>query len=89
MIESFLDIMSQATVTLPAMEVSLLLAALSCCLVLKLNKTGLVIAYLFIYRWSWMILKNSGHDFLLFYLIFGVIVGVLTVIGMFRTSPEK
>ncbi|MCK5849411.1 MAG: hypothetical protein KAH23_00745 [Kiritimatiellae bacterium] len=89
MIKSFLDIMSGATLTLPAMEVSLLLAALSGCLILKMNKTGLVIAYLFIYRWTWLILKDSGHEFLLFYLVFGLIVAVLTVIGMFTASPEK
>jgi len=89
MIGNFFDLMSKATLTLPAMEISFLLTALSFCLVLRMSKTGLMIAYLFIYRWSWLILKERGQDFLLPYLIFGVIVGVLTVIGMFRTSPEK
>ena len=89
MLKIFFNLMSEATLTLPAMEVTLLLAALSCCLVLKLTRTGLIIAYLFIYRWAWLIMKDSGHDFLLLFLVFGVIIGVLTVISMLRSTPDN
>lgn len=82
-------LLKNAVITLPAVEITLLLGLLALCLVLRFSRVGLIIAYLFTYRWAWQLLAGQDESFLLAYLTFGVIVGILTVIGMMRTSSEN
>ncbi len=74
-----------ARLDLPALEVTSLLVILAFCLVFRMTRTGLIIAYLFAYRWGWMVIVGNEESNMLWYLIFGVAVGILTVIGMMRT----
>jgi hypothetical protein len=82
MIQSVLTLVKTASITLPALEVTILLALLSFCLVLRLTKIGLITAYLFIYRWGWLIFVEKDQHFLTSYLIFGTAVGIITSAGM-------
>jgi hypothetical protein len=47
---------------------------------------GLIVAYLFVYRWGFLFFTRSYPSFLLVYLILGGLVALLTVINMFFTS---
>jgi hypothetical protein len=40
------------------------------------------VAYLFVYRWGWLFFMEQPQEMLVGYLIFGCIVGILTVVGM-------
>ena len=79
-------ILQKASLTLPAMEVITLLAALTVCLVLRFTRVGLIVAYLFVYRWGWACFVGMSDGYLMAYLVFGTVAGILTVIGMLRTS---
>jgi hypothetical protein len=81
------NIIQHATLPLPAIEVSMLLAILTACLLFRFTKMGLVAAYLFTYRWGWLILtEQPDADYLVYYLVFGVAAGILTVIGMLNNQ---
>ena len=76
------------TLALPVIEVSVLVAALSICLVFRLSKIGLVIAYLFAYRWGWLFFIGQPQRFMVAYLVSAILVGTLTVIGMLKTRQS-
>jgi hypothetical protein len=77
---------------LPAVEVVLLLIVLAICLLVRFTRTGLVVAYLFVYRWCWLfyhetLFRKDGRAMAAF-LAFGVIVLVCTVIGMIHSPSD-
>jgi len=76
---------SAAQLELPALEVTILVILLTCCLLFRFTKTGLIVAYIFVYRWGWIFFVEQPQEVLVGYLIFGCFVGILTVIGMLRT----
>ena len=80
-------IIRHATLELPAIEVTGLIIILTICLVLRFTRTGLVTAYLFVYRWGWIFFMGQTQDMLIGYFIFGCLVGILTVIGMLLSPP--
>ncbi len=82
-------IMTKACITLPVMEITLLVLTLSLCLVFRLSKVGLIIAYIFAYRWGWMFFMGQEQHFLVAYSITGIAVGTLTVIGMLRSHHTE
>lgn len=88
MLKDLVSVVREATLTLPALELSVLIAGLSCCLVFRVTRTGLFIAYLFIYRWGWLVLVNSGQGLLVAYLVFGMLIGIATVVGMMRAPHD-
>lgn len=88
MIDSLYSIMTEAKLPLPAVELSILLAGLACCLVFRFTRTGLIMAFLFIYRWGWLVLVNAGQGLLMAYLVFGMLIGIATVVGMLRAPTE-
>lgn len=79
--------LKDATITLPAFEVVFILSMLACFLVARMPRIGLITAYVFAYRWGWSIFVEHSANAMLPYLVFGVIVGILTVIGLMR-SPH-
>lgn len=89
MVNELIKLMSDATITLPVLEVTILLVLLAGCLVFKCTRVGLVIAYLFIYRWGWLFFTDRGQNFLLSYLVLGCVVGILTVVGMLSSPPDS
>lgn len=78
-----------AIITVPLVELVLLFMLLTVCLLLRLTRTGLIVTYLFIYRWGWLFcLHNNFRDhqmsnlFVTGYIVFGILVLTLTVIAM-------
>lgn len=88
MINELLTLLRDATMTLPALELSLLLISLTFCLVLGFSRTGLIIAYLFTYRWGWIFFMGKKQEFLVAYVVFGIIAGALAVVGLLRSPSE-
>ncbi|MFC1496849.1 hypothetical protein ACFLS1_00060 [Verrucomicrobiota bacterium] len=89
MTKDFFKILLQANLTLPALEISILLMILALCLVCRYNRVGLIAAYLFAYKWGWTLFIGQNQSFLLAYLLFGCIVGILTAIGLLRSSSAE
>lgn len=87
MIDSFLQMLRGAVLSLPATELAALILILTACLVFRFNRTGLVTSYLFSYHWGWAFFVGEQQRYLFLYLVFGVLVGILTVVGMLK-SPK-
>ena len=81
------QVTSHATLELPAIEVTALVILLACCLLFRFTRTGLLVAYLFVYRWGWLFFMEQPQEMLFGYMFFGCVVGILTVISMLR-SPS-
>ncbi len=88
MLKSFLEIASSASIELPALEVTILLILMAVCLASKHTRVGLVATYIFAYRWGWMIFVGHNLSFMAAYLIFGVLTGILTVIGLLTDKHD-
>jgi len=88
MLNEFINIITKASLPLPGLEITILLVSLTLCLVFRLNRTGLFIAYLFTYRWGWIVFAENSQSFLATYLLFGSVVGILTVAGLLK-SPDS
>jgi F0F1-type ATP synthase assembly protein I len=43
----------------------------------------------FVYRWGWLFFAERSQSFLISYLVLGMVVGVLTVIGMMREGASE
>lgn len=82
MFQEALTVIKTASITLPALEISILLALLSFCLVVHLTRLGLITAYIFIYRWGWILFAAKDEKFLTVYLIFGTAIGIITAAGL-------
>jgi hypothetical protein len=83
----FVDMLKNATITLPAVEVAIMMITMSFCLLVRYPKVGLIAAYIFAYKWGWMFINKQSPNFLVAYLAFGFIIGLLGVICMLR--PQK
>jgi len=81
-----LELIKTASLTLPVAEITLLMLLLTACLLFRFNRTGIVAAYLFTYRWGWLFFVGHEQKYLVTYLLFGAVVGVLAVVGMLKTS---
>ena len=85
----FLEIAKQTNVPIPTLELLALLAILTVSLIFKSTRIGLLMAYLFVFRWGWLFIQETfqQHDtFVVSYLVFGLLVTVLSVVMMFRSS---
>jgi|GEM_PF-1513157 len=85
-----------ASITVPLIELIILFVFLTVCLLLRLSRTGLIIAYLFIYRWGWTFcLHNNFLDhkirtmFLTGYIVFGILVLTLAIVAMMIASRSS
>lgn len=88
MIESFLSVVTKASIELPAIEVTILLIVMSVCLASRHTNIGLVLTYIFAYRWGWILFAGHNIEFMTAYLFFGTITGILTVIGMMTSKHD-
>lgn len=89
MLKELLPLLRDATITLPAMEIGILLVALTCCLVLRFTRIGLITAYFFTYRWGLKFFAVHEQKFWVSYLAFGCVVAVFTVISMLRAPAHE
>lgn len=78
-----------ATITIPVIELVVLLLALALCLLLRFSRTGLIVAFLFAYRWGWrfclhasIIDQQMRTPCLSGYIVFGILVLTLSIIAM-------
>ncbi len=85
--------LSHATICMPGMEAVLLLVILTICLLFRMTCTGLVIAYIFAYRWGLLFGgKYFAADlrvyniFLSSYIVFGILVLTLALIAMMMAT---
>jgi len=83
MFKQALHIVQQSQLSLPALEVVLLVTLLSLSLVLRYNRLGLAVAYAFAYRWGWMVARSLPSEARFAYIVFGILVGILSIVGMF------
>ena len=88
MISTLVSFLRNTHLQLPAAEVMLLVAGLSICLVFKFSRAGLIIAYIVVFRWGWMFFTKHNQEFFVIYLIFGIIVAALTILGMFQAQEK-
>ncbi len=77
-----IQLIQSSEISLPALEVVLLISLMSLSLVLRYNRCGMIAAYLFVYRWGWMIVAKLPEEVYFAYIGFGVLVGALSVVGM-------
>lgn len=91
--------LSNSLVSVPSIEMLVVLTLLTVCLLFHLNRTGLVTAYVFTYHWGLLFGEQyfSGdarlyYLFLATYIVFGIMVVVLAVLAMMvstRTERER
>lgn len=82
-----------AVITVPLLELIILLLILTLCQLLRLARTGLIVAFLFAYRWGWIFYFHNNflnpkmeNFFLTGYIIFGILTLALTIIAMTLSS---
>ena len=51
MLNEIFELIKTAEISLPAIELTVLIVILSACLLFRFNKTGLIVSYIFAYRW--------------------------------------
>ncbi|MBN1670929.1 MAG: hypothetical protein JXR37_07845 [Kiritimatiellae bacterium] len=75
-----------AEVPIPVWEAMLLLALLTLCLLFRYSRPGLVIAYVFTYRWGWRFCQQGAltvwNTFAIVYVLFGTAVLALVAATM-------
>ena len=81
--------LSHATISIPGMETMVLLILLTICLLFRITRTGLVMAYIFTYRWGLLFGEQyfAGdarvyNIFLTSYIVFGILVVTLAMVAM-------
>ena len=86
-LDELFNVIRHSSLPLPGLEVAALLVILSACLLFRYSRIGLITAYIFAYRWGWMVFAEQHETQYLFgYLIFGILAGVVGVIGMLHSS---
>jgi len=88
MINEIIQILRNATICLPALEIILLITILTVCLTSSYSKVGLIAACLFTYKWGFQLFIREGDRYLTMYVICGSLVCILTVIGMIQTRAR-
>ena len=85
--------LSNAMIYIPGMEAMVLLILLTICLLLRVNRIGLVLAYIFTYRWGLLFGEQyfAGdaqvyHIFLTSYIVFGILVMTLAMVAMMMAA---
>ena len=81
--------LSNAMIYIPGMEAMILLILLTICLLFRITRIGLVLAYIFTYRWGLLFGEQyfAGdarvyHGFLAGYIVFGILVLTLALVAM-------
>lgn len=86
----FFHTLQTTQITTPSLELVLLMVLLTLTLVFKATRIGLMTAFLFVYRWGWIFFNETfGKEqmaYLYGYMLFGVIVAILSVVSMLRPS---
>ncbi len=86
-----------ATLNVPLLETTTVFVMLTLCLLFRLSRTGLIIAYIFFYRMGWTALQHvldaldvPTQNFAnVSYVIFGILVLTFAIVGMIRGSGNN
>ena len=85
--------LSNAMIYIPGMEAMVLLILLTICMLFRINRIGLVLAYIFTYRWGLLFGEQyfAGdaqvyHIFLTSYIVFGILVMTLVMVAMMMAA---
>ena len=85
--------LSNAMIYIPGMEAMVLLILLTICLLFRITRIGLVLAYIFTYRWGLLFGEQyfAGdaqvyHIFLTSYIVFGILVMTLAMVAMMMAA---
>jgi len=97
MFSELLNTAAEAKITITTSEVIILMLGLTLCLLFRWNRIGLIVSYLSTFYLGWIFCrdellakeKNQFDDFVTGYIIFGVLVLILSVIDMFRKHSEE
>ena len=85
---SILSVLSHTEVNMASYEVMLQLVILTGCLLFRASRLGLIAAYIFAYRWGWLVFERSfGTEqpaFIYGYMVFGFLTLILAVLSMWR-----
>ena len=91
--------LSHSMISIPGMEAMVLLVLLTICLLFRITRIGLVMAYIFTYRWGLLFGEQyfAGdarvyHVFLTSYIVFGILVLTLALVAMMvatRTGQQE
>ena len=88
----FYEALRGTTLTVPALEVAVMLVILTFCLLFRAPRVGLLAAFLFTYRLGWMFMQVSfakaQHLFIVGYLVFGIVAAILFLYTMWFRSEE-
>lgn len=87
MLENTFLIIKGSHLTLPSIEVVLFVALLSGSLVFRYNRCGIIVAYIFAYRWGWMVVDMLPAAAQASYIILGILVGALAIVSMLSDPP--
>ena len=91
MLKDLVNVFLHGSVTTSSFEVMLVLAVLTFCLFFHATRTGLIVAYVYVYRMGWLFLKNNYNyentPFVYVYSIFGLIILGLAIASMMRQPP--
>ncbi|MFO7871620.1 MAG: hypothetical protein R6V03_09345 [Kiritimatiellia bacterium] len=82
----FLRPFAEASITLPVLELTGLLLLSGICLVFRWVRVGLMVAYLFAFKWAWPFYTRDSTQFMAAFLAFGGLVAVLAVIGLLQAA---
>jgi hypothetical protein len=83
--------LASARLPVPMIETMAVFVALTFCLLFRFSRTGLFVAYAFVYRWGWaarpLILPDDPVAYNIFtvaYIVFGVLVLTFTFVGIMQ-----
>ena len=84
-------VLYQTRMDVSLLEIMLLLILLTLCLLFRSNRLGLIVAFLFAYRWGWMLfdhLSPTQPNIVLFglYFLFGAATALVAVVKLFFTD---
>ena len=85
--------LSHAMISIPGIEAMVLLVILTICLLFRITRTGLIIAYIFTYRWGLLFgeqyFADNAHLYNVFvstYIVFGILVLTLAMVAMMMAT---
>lgn len=84
---------NHSTVPLPAGEVMFFLVFMTICLLLRMNRLGIIVAFVAAYRWGWIYFEHTFHDqyndYITGYFFFGMSAVLLYVISLLLSTPRR
>ena len=85
--------LSHAMISIPVTEAIILLIVLTICLLFRITRTGLVMAYIFTYRWGLLFGEQyfAGDPrvyqvFFTSYIVFGILILTLAMVAMMAAA---